>query len=215
MNFYYNISEFLSFINIVLSFLVLRTQTIKTAIKYVAFQGVIAALGVVILNPQKFWLFSSIVVIIKGVIFPYILNTVIVRTNISNLNKKSLSNSYIYFVFFLFLVVSVKSVGRVPMSFSNPWVFISSVLTVFSSLFFLVISKNILSQIVGYIFLENGIYMLGVSLSVEQPSIVETALLLDIFIAIFIMGIVSFHVIKNIKDEDVDALSELKDSEEI
>ncbi|HOJ85968.1 MAG TPA: hypothetical protein PLD81_06275 [Elusimicrobiales bacterium] len=214
MSFHNNISEFLSFFIIILSFFLLRTQSIKTAIKYAAIQGVVAALGVAIINPHKFWLFSSMVVVIKGFIFPYILNSVMEKTNISDFNRKSIADSYIYLIFFLFLIISVKSVGRIPMSFANPWVFISSVLTVFSSLLFFVISKNILSQIVGYIFIENGIYMLGVSLSVEQPSIVETALLLDIFIAIFIMGIVSFHVIKNIKDEDVDALSELKDSEE-
>lgn len=207
-----NILEFLSFIIIALSFFSLVSNNIISTAKYVVIQGIIAAIFVMLTNFEDLWLFSTIVIIIKGFAFPFILNSIIRKTNISNYMDKSISKFYIYLSFIVIFIISIKFLKKMPYVFMTPWVFISSVITILSSLFYFVINRKILSQIIGYIFLENGIYILGASLSVKQPSIVEIALLLDIFIAIFIMGVVSFHVIDNLESDSVDDLANLKDT---
>jgi hydrogenase-4 component E len=78
---------------------------------------------------------------------------------------------------------------------------------------FLIVSRKIaLSQVLGYLVLENGIYLFGVALVREQPFLVELGVLLDVFVAVFVMGIMIFHIQREFDHIDVDRLDALKDS---
>ncbi|PJC48561.1 MAG: hypothetical protein CO035_02865 [Candidatus Omnitrophica bacterium CG_4_9_14_0_2_um_filter_42_8] len=68
-----------------------------------------------------------------------------------------------------------------------------------------------LTQIIGYLILENGIYFFGSILLGEQPLLVELAVLLDVFVAVFVMGIAVFHINREFDHIDTHKLSELKD----
>src|SRR5260370_7721804 len=50
------------------------------------------------------------------------------------------------------------------------------------------------TQVVGYLMLENGIYLFGLTSAERVPFLVEVGVLLDVFVAVFIMGIVVFHI---------------------
>jgi hydrogenase-4 component E len=63
----------------------------------------------------------------------------------------------------------------------------------------------------GYLVLENGIYIFGVTLVRDQPWLVETGILLDVFVAVFVMGIAIFHISREFDHMDVDQLTVLKD----
>ncbi len=67
------------------------------------------------------------------------------------------------------------------------------------------------SQVVGYLVLENGIYVFGLSQVERVPFLVELGVLLDIFVGIFIMGIVVFHINRAFDSLDSTRLTELKD----
>jgi hydrogenase-4 component E len=77
---------------------------------------------------------------------------------------------------------------------------------------FLIVSRNTaLSQVLGYIVLENGIYACGVGLALREHLLVELGVLLDVFVAVFVMGIIIFHISREFDHIDVDQLSRLKD----
>jgi hydrogenase-4 component E len=59
--------------------------------------------------------------------------------------------------------------------------------------------------------LENGIYMFGLMLVEEMPLLVETGILLDLFVGIFVMGIVINHITAAFDSMDTGRLAELKD----
>jgi hydrogenase-4 component E len=48
--------------------------------------------------------------------------------------------------------------------------------------------------VLGYLILENGIFLFAVSLFDEMPALIEMGVLLDIFVAVFIMAIVVNHI---------------------
>lgn len=80
--------------------------------------------------------------------------------------------------------------------------------------FFLIVSRRIaLSQVLGYLVLENGIYILGVALVHEQPFLVELGVLLDVFVGVFVMGIMMFHINREFDHIDVHRLAKLTDFE--
>ncbi|MBI5815185.1 MAG: hydrogenase [Nitrospinae bacterium] len=54
--------------------------------------------------------------------------------------------------------------------------------------------KKALTQIIGYLTLENGVYVFGVSLASKLPFVVEMGIFLDIFVLVFVAGIVVFKI---------------------
>jgi hydrogenase-4 component E len=65
--------------------------------------------------------------------------------------------------------------------------------------------------VLGYLVLENGISIFGVLLVRHQPLVVELGVLLDLFAALFIMGLTIFHISREFDHVDADRLASLKD----
>jgi hydrogenase-4 component E len=66
--------------------------------------------------------------------------------------------------------------------------------TVSIGLLVLVGRLKAITQVIGYLVLENGIFIFGLLLLEQMPVLVELAILLDLFVAVFIMGIVMYHI---------------------
>ena len=86
-----------------------------------------------------------------------------------------------------------------------------AVATLLSGLFVIVTRRQALMQVLGYLVLENGIFVFGLALAHEEPLLVEMGILLDIFVAVFVMGIAVFHISREFEHIDVEKLSELRD----
>ncbi len=83
--------------------------------------------------------------------------------------------------------------------------------TVMIGLLVLTTRSKAITQVVGYLILENGIYVFGLSQVERVPFLVEVGVLLDIFVAVFIMGIVVFHINREFDSLDSARLTELRD----
>lgn len=87
----------------------------------------------------------------------------------------------------------------------------ASFATLLTGLLILTSRKKAVSQVVGYLLLENGIFVFGLLLLEAIPLLVEIGVLLDLFAGIFIMGIILSHIRAEFSSLDVDRLAELKD----
>jgi hydrogenase-4 component E len=86
-----------------------------------------------------------------------------------------------------------------------------SLSTVVIGLLVLTTRKKAVTQVVGYLILENGIFVFGLSQVQRVPFLVEVGVLLDIFVGVFIMGIVVFHINREFDSLDSARLTELRD----
>ena len=86
----------------------------------------------------------------------------------------------------------------------------TALFTFWIGMFLIVSRKKALTQVIGYLTLENGIYLFGLALAREEPLLVEMGVLLDVFVAVFVMGIAIFHISREFDHIDVDRLSRLK-----
>lgn len=98
-----------------------------------------------------------------------------------------------------------------PRPIAVPLTIPAALFTCFIGLFLIVSRKTALNQVIGYLTLENGIYLFGITLAHEEPFLIEMGVLLDVFAAVFVMGIMVFHISREFDHIDVDQLSELKD----
>jgi hydrogenase-4 component E len=83
--------------------------------------------------------------------------------------------------------------------------------TLFTGFLLLVSRRKALTQVVGYLVLENGIYLFALLLVEDMPVLVETGILLDLFVGVFVMGIVINHIRTAFDSTDTRHLAELKD----
>jgi hydrogenase-4 component E len=83
--------------------------------------------------------------------------------------------------------------------------------TVIIGLIVLTTRNKAITQVVGYLLLENGIYTFGLSQAERVPFLIELGVLLDVFVGVFIMGIVVFHINREFDSLDSSRLTELRD----
>lgn len=83
--------------------------------------------------------------------------------------------------------------------------------TLFSGFLLLVSRRKAITQVVGYLILENGIFIFGILLAEAMPLMVEAGVLLDLLVAVFVMGIVIDQINREFSTLDTEQLSALKE----
>lgn len=82
---------------------------------------------------------------------------------------------------------------------------------IFVGLFVVVTRKNALTQIVGFLVLENGIALLAALGTFGVPLIIELGVFLDVLMAFLVMQVFVYQIHGTFESIDVDQLSQLKD----
>lgn len=89
----------------------------------------------------------------------------------------------------------------VPTSFATVWV----------GFLLLTTRRKAIMQVLGYLLLENGIFLFGLLLLEAMPFLVEMGVLLDLFTAVFAMGIIIHHISREFPSTSTEHLTQLKE----
>jgi hydrogenase-4 component E len=98
-----------------------------------------------------------------------------------------------------------------PNGEAHPFLVPTALSTVWTGLLLVVARRKAVSQVLGFLVLENGVFVFGLLLSDFMPIMVEAGVLLDLFAAVFVMGIVMFHINREFSSLDTEKLSALRD----
>ncbi|MBI5468307.1 MAG: formate hydrogenlyase [Deltaproteobacteria bacterium] len=85
--------------------------------------------------------------------------------------------------------------------------------TVMLGLLMMIIRKKAVTQIIGFLALENGLFFAATSATYGMPLVVELGVALDILIAAFIFGIFFFQIRTTFDTLDLKAMEKLKEEE--
>lgn len=195
----------------------LATSRLAACIQAVAFQAVLLA-AVLLSLPHGPWMarlagLSVVTVVVKGVVLPRLLRKAMLKAGVQREIEPFLGyTSSVLIGTFLLGLCFVISAPLQPFAPPGASVLIpGAMFTILTGLFIIVSRKKALTQVVGYLVMENGVYAFGTALAVEAPLIVEMGILLDVFVAVFVMGIVVYHINREFDHINTDLLSELKD----
>lgn len=83
--------------------------------------------------------------------------------------------------------------------------------TTATGLMVIVSRRKAVTQVLGYLAMENGIYAFGMAFVVQEPLLVEMGVLLDVFVGVFVMGIAIYNISREFDHIDTDRLTALKD----
>ncbi|MFH0937778.1 MAG: NADH-quinone oxidoreductase subunit K [Planctomycetota bacterium] len=158
------------------------------------------------------WLLATCALVLKALVFPYLLSRARERANVRREVEPfvsytlSLGGGMAALIFSLWLGARLP----VPLTSGSTLLVPLALFTFLVGLFLIITRKQALTQVLGYLAMENGIYAFSLALAIETPLLVELGVLLDIFVAVFLMGIVIFHISREFNHIDTDRLSSLK-----
>jgi hydrogenase-4 component E len=107
---------------------------------------------------------------------------------------------------FSFWVARTLAVPFAPSALAVPAAFS----TLLIGFLVLVSRSKAISQVIGYLLLENGVYLFGLCLASALPLVIELGILLDVWVGVFVMGIAIHHIDREFDHIDTDRLVGLK-----
>jgi hydrogenase-4 component E len=87
----------------------------------------------------------------------------------------------------------------------------ASLSTVWAGFLLLTARKKAITQVMGYLLVENGIFLFSLLLLEAMPFLVEIGILLDLFTGVFVMGIIIHHISREFASISTEHLTELKE----
>ena len=153
--------------------------------------------------------------IVKAFVIPLFLNKVLKRTNAHRDTEANVPHFYCLFIssVILFAGFLIANIDAPAFKLVSPMYFGVSIAIIITSLWLITIKHKVLSNVIGFITMENGIFLLSLSVAKEMPMLVNLGVLLDVFIAVYILGLFVNEINKEFNDLEVSHLSELKDYE--
>ena len=213
-------ADFLLLLVAALSLSIVATSRLASCVRASALQGVALSL-----LPLALWghaldrhmvpvvLMSLGALAVKAVVIPILLSRAIREANVRREVEPFISLHFSVviaaaLVGFSFWLATVLVLPRpAPTSLLVPVAF-STLLVGF---LVLVGRKQAVTQVVGYLMLENGVFIFGQTLVDEIPFAVELGILLDLLVGVFVMGIAIHHISREFDHIDTELLSALKD----
>lgn len=195
------------------------TSRIRALINMLSIQGLIL-FSIVFLTEDNIYNLNFLILLIetlfvKAYIIPLFLKKIVVQNSIYRDTEPYIPNFYSLVISSIILFIGFIISNLHGHSFENltTLYFGVSISTIIISLFFITTKKKIITLIIGYIMLENGIFLLSLSVAKEMPMIVNLGILLDVFIAIFILGLLTTKIKFVFEELNVCNLCNLKDCE--
>jgi hydrogenase-4 component E len=202
---------------VLLNLMLLGSSRLGACVRISALQGM--ALGILPLLVAthgisvRLLLFALVFFVLKGIVFPRLLLRAIRSADVRHEVEPMVGYPASVLLGVVLLALSFWLTSRIdlPRPAASPLVLPLALATILIGLFLIVSRRMALLQVVGYLVLENGIFIFGVALAQEQPLLVEMGILLDVFVAVFVMGIALFHISREFDHIDVEQLSALRD----
>ncbi|MGI6656672.1 MAG: hydrogenase [Desulfobulbus sp.] len=199
----------------------LSSSRLMTLIKLMAIQGALVSLTPVFLGTEAMlsneglFLFLSTLVV-KAVVIPTLLWFALTRIAIKR-EIEPLIGYHASVAAGLCLILAAGFIAQALESLAQDipsMVLITAITTLGGGLFLMMSRTKAISQVIGYLMLENGIYLMGTALAARQTRslyLIEFGVLLDLLVGVMIMGIILNNISRAFDDMDTTYLEQLKD----
>ena len=164
-------------------------------------------------EPQLY-IVAFTIALVKAAAIPYFLQWIMRRISAMQDPCITLAPPVAMHLSVLFMGLSYFLTQGLPVGLiiGQTWVTATSSLSLLLTGLVLMLTRRIaLSQIIGFLVIENGIYLFAQTQTIGMPLVVEMGVLLDVLVAVMIAGLVVFRIQRSFEHVDVAQLSELKD----
>ena len=152
--------------------------------------------------------------LVKTILIPLFLNRVMKKTHARRDAAADIPHFYALAVSSIILFLGFMSANIIKTSefqVISPLYFGAAAASVIISLWLITIKRTVLSNVINFIAMENAVFLLSLSIADEMPAVINLGVLLDVFIAVFILGMLVREIHTKFDDIEISHISELKD----
>ena len=186
------------------------TERFRSYASLVGLQGwLLLAIALVRLQQIEIWSLLFVVaetLLFKAIVVPAILFAVIRRTKINRIAASGTSQFNSLVLSLAALVASISVTYCIAEETIN-----LALYALLSGLILIVVRTRIFSHMVGFLVIENGVFLFSMAVGVEMPSMIEIAIMLDILISILMLGLFLTKIGARFRIGDTDLLTNVKD----
>jgi hydrogenase-4 component E len=188
---------------------------IVTYLQILCFQGIVlfftTFLTLTEVNTVNVLFIMLETLVFKAIAVPLFMNHIIKRNKITRETEPYLPNFLSLIIVTIIIVIAIILSNLVQDANLDKTFFVVALSTIFTGLYLIVSRKKIITHIVGYLVIENGVFVLSLAVGNEMPMLMNLGIMLDIFASVLILGVFFQKIGDVLKDPDVDLLSNLKD----
>jgi len=199
-----------------LNFVALGGSRIRGVIKAVALQG--ALLGIVPLFVHssigvRGLILVAVTVGLKGFVIPAFLVHAMREANIQHEIKPVINFISSLLLGAIGTGLAMVFASTLPLAAEHTQFLLvpASLATVWTGFLMLMTRRKAIMQVLGYLLLENGVFLFSLLLLEAMPFLVEAGVLLDLFTCVFVMGIIIHHISREFSSISTEHLTELKE----
>lgn len=184
-------------------------------IKILAFQGVIlffvSFLELQEINTLNLIFILTETIVFKTIAVPLFLNYVIKRNNITREAEPYLPNFVSLIIVTLIVIGTFLLSNRIEDIHLNKIFFVAAISALFTGLYIIISRRKIITHVMGFLVIENGVFALSLAVGTEMPMLVNSGVLIDLFASVLLLGIFVNKFGDVHKDIDGEQLRQLKD----
>ena len=156
-----------------------------------------------------FILFETI--IFKAIAIPAFLKYIIKKNNITREAEPFLPNFISVVIVTAIIVGSFLLANTIHEEQLRSIFFVVALSALFTGLYIIITRRKIITHVMGFLVIENGVFVLSLAVGNEMPMIVNTGIMLDIFVSVLVLGIFINKIGDVLKEHDAEQLQQLKD----
>ena len=186
-----------------------------TYINVLAMQGIllffVAFMELKNINTLNLILILLETVIFKSLAVPIFLKYILKRNHITREAEPFLPNFVSLIITTVIVITTIILSNTMEEGKLDKMFFVVALSTLFTGLYFIASRRKIITHVMGYLVIENGVFVLSLAVGNEMPMLVNLGIMLDIFASVLILGIFLNKIGDVFKDIDVSQLTNLKD----
>ena len=210
-------------IEILLSLLLLLTvlrisvsSRLEIYLKMLSMQGLILCLLslIIVEHGSKFTMVVALIetLVLKAIFVPYFLRRVIIKHHVKREAEPYLSNLFSLMIVIGCIVIGMIGAYHLQMAIKEikMLIFGVGITLILSGMFIILSRKKLITHVMGFCIMENGIFLLTLGIAHELPLMVSLGVALDAFIWVLLSGILVKLIRIEFKDNSIEQLKGLR-----
>lgn len=215
--FLFQLINFFAAVLLMVAFAMISQRRILSLIHLYTFQGAVLAAATVVVayvtGQHHLYFSAAMTIALKVVLIPLLLHRVIRKLNV-RWDVEPLINvpttMLIGIVLVIFAFNLAQPISRLSSSVASGTLGIALASVLLSFLMMITRSKAV-PQVIGFLSMENGLFLAATAATYGMPMVVELGIALDVLVGILILGVFMFQIREQFDSLDIRHLEKLKE----
>jgi len=192
----------------------LNSSRLKILVGIMFFQGVLLS-SLPLFSSEAFSVesvfFAIFTLSVKGFLIPYILFLTLEKVVQKKEMEPTIGYNHSMLIGLFIIIISVFLSKKIHFPLDAPLLTVTAFSVIFTGMFLLIARRKTITQIIGYLMMENGIYLTGLALMHKSRHLMEIGVLLDVLVGVMLMVFVLMKINSIFKDINTKNLKKLRD----